>query len=108
MCDYNLASYSLPSGDTSHSVTQLTYSVVGSGVNQFFYPPSPISASAADDVEAWLNGLGIGTFSVSNVGGILTIQSLANPTIIATISFVGSPSGDVFGAAFAVSNCRFI
>lgn len=48
--------------------------------------PANLMASSASTVQAWLNGLGLGTFTVIVAANVLTILSLNNTSSLTTLS----------------------
>lgn len=80
--------------DLSSTNYLLTQSITGSTkvvsittATTTYAAPANLFASSAASVQSWLNGLGIGAFSVNSVGSIISVLSLNNTNSLSALNF---------------------
>lgn len=83
-CDYQL----IEPGTPAKIITSITIAGV------IHNAPSNLSLNDTTSVAAWLNGLSLGTFTVTSGSGSISIQSLANPNLITQLALTisGQPT----------------
>lgn len=71
----------------TQAITGATKIETISTATQDYDAPANLFASSASSVQSWLNGLGLGTFSVNVSGGIFSVLSLNNTRNITSLEF---------------------
>lgn len=92
----NVANYSLSQAVTGAT---LVTSIFINGVS--IAAPSNLFANSPTSVSGWLNGLSLGTYSATVVGGVLTVQSIGNSNALSTMSFSNPTSVVLFASSKA-------
>lgn len=88
----------------SQSITGATKIVTLNTTTAAFAAPANLFASSAATVQAWLNGLGVGTFTVVVASNVITIISLNNSFNLSTIEF----SSPALTVAFASTSATLL